>query len=66
MYNNQLIVDTMHDKRMTIPELCERSGLSHETIGRIRKGENVSVANLKKIADALGIPFAKLFKVKAA
>ena len=62
MYDFELIIDTMHQKRVTVAKLCELTDLSHETIARIRKGENVSIANLGKVASALEIPISNLVR----
>jgi DNA-binding Xre family transcriptional regulator len=61
MYNAEKIKEKMTEKEMTVFRLCEITGLSHDTIARIRKGENVAIETLKKVTDALEIEFTDLF-----
>jgi len=52
------------NKYMTQADLINRSGVSRATVVRAeRGGEIVSVANIKKIADALGITPDELVRV---
>lgn len=39
----------------TQEELAERAGVSRPTIARVERGDDVSTANLAKVADALGL-----------
>lgn len=65
MYKAEIIKEKMAEKEITVHRLCEVTGLSHDTIARIRKGDNVAVDTLKKVTDALDIELSQLFE-KAA
>jgi DNA-binding Xre family transcriptional regulator len=65
MYKAEKIKEKMTEREITVFRLCEITGLSHDTIARIRKGENVAIDTLRKVTDALGIEFTDLFE-KAA
>lgn len=43
-------------KRLSVAELSVRSGVSHQMIANIEKGDNVSVETLTKLARTLGVP----------
>jgi transcriptional regulator with XRE-family HTH domain len=50
------------DRKLTQAELSERSGVPQSTISRIEAGEtgSISLANLERLADALGVNAALL------
>ncbi len=50
------------NKRLSQAELARRSGVSQSTISRIEAGETggISLANLERLADALGVNAALL------
>lgn len=39
----------------TQEELAQKAGVSRPTIARVERGDDVSTANLAKVADALGL-----------
>jgi transcriptional regulator with XRE-family HTH domain len=65
MYNAEKIKEKMTEDKVTVQKLCQETGLSHDTIARIRKGDNVAIETLQKVTDVLGIEITELF-VKAA
>lgn len=52
-YNN--LFKRMIDLNMSKKELCECSGVSKATVSRLKSGKPVSMSNLIKIADAVGM-----------
>ena len=51
---------------MTAEQLAERAGISQSYLSRMERGErNVSLRNLAKIAQALGVPQAALVPTEA-
>ena len=50
-YNN--LWKTLIDKNMQKKELCELADISTYTMGRLKRGENVTVDTIEKICKAL-------------
>lgn len=50
-YNN--LWKTLIDKNMRKKELCELADISTYTMGRLKRGENVTVDTIEKICKAL-------------
>jgi transcriptional regulator with XRE-family HTH domain len=66
LYRANLIKEKMTELGITIEEMCERTGLSNETLWRIRRGENTTILNLQKVSQALGLELSELVEEKAA
>lgn len=50
-------------KGLTQEDLADASGLDRSYVGSLERGErNVSLRNIEKIAKALGVPVARLFR----
>jgi transcriptional regulator with XRE-family HTH domain len=64
-YRNDLIKGAMAQKDINKVRLAELTGLSADTLRRIRQGEvNVTLSNLMAVADALGLTMQELFEPK--
>jgi DNA-binding Xre family transcriptional regulator len=61
MYNFEKIKEIMREQKMGVQRLSELTGLSLDTIARIRKGDNVALDTLKKVTDALDIHITDVF-----
>jgi DNA-binding Xre family transcriptional regulator len=61
MYRFDLIKGKMAQLDKTVEMLGDETGLSPDTIVRVRKGENVAVETLKKVAEALDLSLPELF-----
>lgn len=48
------------DAGLTQTELAERSGISQPAISAVESGADVRLSTLERIAEALGVPAAKL------
>ena len=50
-----------HDRLLTLEQVAEAAGLHHNYVGSVERGErNVSLFNIWRIANALGLPAAAL------
>ena len=50
-----------HDRLLTLEQVAEEAGLHHNYVGSVERGErNVSLFNIWRIANALGLPAAAL------
>ncbi|SJN22976.1 hypothetical protein FM104_03820 [Microbacterium esteraromaticum] len=49
------IREARNQRGWTQEELAERAGVSRPTIARVERGDDVSTANLAKVAAALGL-----------
>ncbi len=59
--NGNSIRDLRYERGLTYRELAAKAGVNYSTIWRIEHGERGgSVALLKRIADALGVPVAEI------
>ena len=66
-YRNDLIKGAMAEKDITKDRLKELTGLSTDTLRRIRQGEtNITLTNLIAVAEALDLSMQKLFEPKPA
>lgn len=64
-YRNDLIKGAMAQKDITKERLKELTGLSTDTLRRIRQGEtNITLSNLMTVAAALELPMQQLFEPK--
>ncbi|HEY0169438.1 MAG TPA: helix-turn-helix transcriptional regulator [Pyrinomonadaceae bacterium] len=64
-YRNDLIKGAMAEKDINKERLRELTGLSTDTLRRIRQGEvNITLSNLMAVADALGLKMQELFTPK--
>jgi transcriptional regulator with XRE-family HTH domain len=64
-YRNDLIKGAMAEKDITRDRLKELTGLSTDTLRRIRKGEtNITLTHLISVATALDLSMQKLFEPK--
>jgi transcriptional regulator with XRE-family HTH domain len=64
-YRNDLIKGAMAQKGFTKDALKRKTGLSTDTLRRIRAGEtNITLSNLMIVAGALDLPMQELFKPK--
>lgn len=64
-YRNDLIKGAMAANDMTKDALAEKTGLSLDTLRRIRQGEiNITLSNLMAVADALNLDMQDLFEPK--
>jgi transcriptional regulator with XRE-family HTH domain len=62
-YRNDLINAAIGVQRLNNEQLARLTGLNVNTISAIRNGKpTVSVPTLRRVAEALGIPMADLFK----
>jgi transcriptional regulator with XRE-family HTH domain len=64
-YRNDLIKGAMAANDITAKKLAEATGLSTDTLTRIRNGEvNITLTNLIAVAGALGLSMQELFTPK--
>jgi transcriptional regulator with XRE-family HTH domain len=64
-YRNDLIKGAMAANDITAKKLSETTGLSTDTLTRIRNGEvNITLTNLITVAGALGLSMQELFTPK--
>jgi DNA-binding Xre family transcriptional regulator len=64
-YRNDLIKGAMAEKEINKERLRELTGLSTDTLRRIRQGEtNITLSNLMSVAEALELPMQRLFEPK--
>ncbi len=55
--------DLRKEKGLTLASLAEKSGIDHQKIGRVERGETpVTLPVLKKLADVLQVPVTNLLK----
>lgn len=66
LYKAELIKEKLAESDMTIEELCQKTGLSNETIWRLKNGHNTTIVNLDKVATALGLKLSELVIDNAA
>ncbi len=66
LYRADLIKEKLAESDMTIEEFCKTTGLSNETIWRLKNGHNTTIVNLDKVAKALGLTLSDLVTDKAA
>lgn len=66
LYRADLIKERLSESGMTIERLCQKTGLSNETIWRIKNGHNTTMVNLQKVANVLGLKLSDLVTDKAA
>lgn len=63
MYRDDLIRAAMGSQNITRAALAEKSGLNVNTITAICRGkENIEIPTLQKVANALGLEMADLFR----
>lgn len=64
-YRNDLIKGAMAANDITAKKLAKATGLSTDTLTRIRNGEvNITLTNLIAVAGALGLSMQELFTPK--
>lgn len=62
-YKCKISIDNyLKEHKMTTAELCRRSDVPNTTIISVRKGNNLSLANAKKLCKGLEMPFDKVFE----
>lgn len=52
---SELVFEKLEDKKMTIRELAERTGLTNVTISNFKAGGDIRLSNLLKIIGAVGL-----------
>ncbi|MDN3568713.1 helix-turn-helix domain-containing protein [Paeniroseomonas aquatica] len=57
------VKDARKAKRLSQEGFADLCGLDRTYVGGVERGErNISLENIQKIADALGLPIAELFR----
>jgi transcriptional regulator with XRE-family HTH domain len=64
LYRSDLIRAAMAAQLLTNEAVAEMAGLSTETISRAKKGDNLSIETMRKIAVALRLEMVALFEPK--
>lgn len=58
LYRTDLILGALEDN--TVRDLAQKSGVSNVTIMRGKRGENITIKNLRAIAEAIGVSICEL------